>query len=229
MALIQRLLGASLLIGCLNAGGTWAMSAAQYREQGIRYRNQAQLPAAIASFQKAVESDPQNVNGYVNLGWTLHLAKRRSEAIPVLEKAIWLNPFSPQTFNALGIVYLVDGNLSSAVLTHTWATMLNQNNEIAYYNLSLAFERLGIYDSAIACGKRAAELEPQNPHPWVALAIAHYGNQDQQLTQQNYQRAIDLDGRYRDSAFLNYLDEAGFSKDQIIRTQQVLKLQGSVR
>ena len=103
------------------------------------------------------------------------------------------------------------------------AALLKPDNEIAHYNLSLGLERLGQYNWAIATATTAAKLEPSNPHPLVALAIAQWGNGDRTLAQQAYRQALSVDARYGDSAFLNYLNEAGFSSDQIQRSKQVLQ------
>jgi tetratricopeptide (TPR) repeat protein len=76
--------------------------------------------------------------------------------------------------------------------------------------------------STIATAQKAAELEPSNPHPLVALAIAYWGKGDHPLAVQAYRKAIGVDGRYGDRAFLAYLKEAGFHADQIHLSQQVL-------
>ena len=199
-----------------------ATSASQYRAQGLAYREQERYPEAIAALQKAVELDPQNLDGRVNLGWTLHLAGQEDRAATALSQALFRNPLFVSACNALGIVYLVSDDLNAAVMVHTWATLLKPDNEIAYYNLSLARQRLQQYDLAIATAQRAAELEPTNPHPLVALAIAHWGKGDRSAAQQAYRQAIDLDPRYREPAFLTNLQEAGFSPDQIQTAGQVL-------
>ncbi|MBW4526405.1 MAG: tetratricopeptide repeat protein [Phormidium tanganyikae FI6-MK23] len=220
MRIFSVLFTLALIAG--TARSSMAQSAADYRQQGIQYRSQEQFPQAIAAFQKAVELDQKNLAGRIGLGWTLHLANRREEAIDTLQSAILYNPFNIETFNALGIAYMVNGDLTNAVAAHTWATMLNSNNEIPYYNLSLSYERLRMYDWSIECAKRAAELEPNNPHPWVALSIAYQGQGDRVSAQQIYQQALNVDARYRDRSFLNYLGEAGFSPEQIKTAQQVL-------
>lgn len=218
----MRILLLSLISIVLTAQATWAQTAAEYRQRGIQYRSQEQFPQAIAAFQKAVELDQKNLAGRIGLGWTLHLANRRPEAIATLQSAIPYNPFNLETFNALGIAYLVNGDLVQSVAAHTWATMLDPNNEIPYYNLSLSYERLAMYDWAVECAKRAAELEPNNPHPWVALAVAYQGQGDRTSAQQIYQQAVNVDGRYRDRDFLKFLNEAGFSAEQIKTAQQIL-------
>lgn len=197
-------------------------TAADYRQLGLAYRQAGNMPEAITALQKAVELAPDGVNGRVLLGWTQHLAGESDVAMQTLRDTVYLDPLSVETANALGIVYLVQDELPDAVLTHTWAALLKPDNEIAYYNLSLAYQRLGRHDWAIAAGARAAELEPTNPHPFVALAIAHWSNGDAAAAQDVYQQAIAVDGRYGDRAFLDYLTEAAFSNEQIELAGEVL-------
>ncbi len=196
--------------------------ASKYRELGLSYQRQEKYEQAIASMQKSVQLEPNNLNGRVNLGWTQHLAGQQDSAAASLWQAASLNPFSPPTFNALGIVYLVSGDLPTAVIVHTWASMLKPKNEIAFYNLSLAYHRLKLYDSAISNATKAATLEPSNPHPLIALAIAHWDSDDRIRAQLAYRKALDLDGRYSGRNFLTYLKEAGFSSDQITTSGQIL-------
>jgi hypothetical protein len=56
------------------------------------------------------------------------------------------------------------------------------------------------------------------------LAIAFYGKDDRAKAREAYQQAINLDARYRSSAFLNHLDKAGFSTDQIEIAKAVLAI-----
>jgi Flp pilus assembly protein TadD len=196
--------------------------ASKYRELGLSYQRQERYPEAIASMKKSVELEPNNFNGRVNLGWTQHLAGQEDSAAESLWQAASLNPFSPPTFNALGIVYLVSGDLTTAVIVHTWAALLKPKNEIAFYNLSLAYHRLKLYDSAVSNATKAATLEQSNPHPLVALAIAYWDSDDRIRAQLAYRKALDLDARYSDRNFLTYLKEAGFSPEQITTSQQIL-------
>ncbi len=216
-------IGAGAIASFLIPTSAFAQSAADYRQQGLSLRAQERYPEAIAALQKSVELEPQNQSGRVLLGWTQHKAGQTPAAEETLLDTFNQNPFEVPTLNALGIVYLVGGKLNHAIAAHSWAAVLKPNNEIAHYNLSLALERIGQYDWAIATAKEAAKLEPSNPHPLVAEAIAHLGNQETALAQSAFRQAIAIDPRYSDSGFLTYLNEAGFSPDQILRSQQVLR------
>jgi Flp pilus assembly protein TadD len=212
-------LGAGLLSDCpcvCNISGNLSAT-------GLELSGAGTLPRGDRSLEQAVALEPTNLSGKVLLGWTLHKAKQNAAAAETLLQALQLNPFNVQTLNALGIVYLVEGQLTAAIAAHAWAATLQPTNEIPSYNLSLAFERMGQYNFAIATAKTAARLEPTNPHPLVALAIAHWANGEKAQAQQAYRQALSVDPRYSDAAFLSYLDEAGFSQDQIERSKIVLQ------
>jgi len=199
-------------------------AADEYRQLGLAYRKQERFDEAIAVLQRSVTLDPNNLDGRIILGWTQHLAKKHDEAASSLWDAIYLSPTSLQAFNAIGIVYLVRGDLPQSVILHSWAALLKDNNEIAHYNLSLAYQRLKQYDLAIAYAQKAIELEPSNPHPFVALAIAQLSSGDWINAKKIFREAINVDSRYRNPEFLNFLNEAGFSNDQIQIAKRVLAI-----
>jgi Flp pilus assembly protein TadD len=220
----------ALITSMVIVGSLWqpqslmaATSAADYRLLGLRYRQQNQLTEAIAALQKSVVLEPDNLAGRVTLGWTLHLAGQERAAAHELQHTLQRDPLHVPALNALGIVYLVNDDLAAAALTHKLAALLAPDNEIAHYNLSLAFQRLNHYAWAIESAETAAKLEPNNPHPLVALAIAHWETGDRAIGQQVYQQAIRLDARYRNSAFLNQLQDAGFNAAQIETAKTILK------
>ncbi len=197
-------------------------AADQYRQQGLSYRQQQRFDEAIAALEKSVSLDPTNLDGRIILGWTQHLAKQPEAAALSLWEAAYRSPTATPVFNAIGIVYLVRGDLPQSVLLHSWAAMLKPDNEIAHYNLSLAYQRLQQYDLAIAYADQAMQFEPNNPHPFIAKAIAQWTTGDRAGAKQTWQQAIGIDSRYNNAEFLNFLNEAGFSADQIQTAKQLL-------
>ncbi|MGB3614826.1 MAG: tetratricopeptide repeat protein [Elainellaceae cyanobacterium] len=190
-------------------------TAAQYRQQGLDYRNQGRFDEAIAVLEQSVALEPDHQGGRVILGWTQHLADQGEPAAQTLTQAFYVDPFDVPTLNALGIVKLVQGNLGSAVTSHLWAAHLNPDNEVAYFNLSLAAQRMQLYDWAIATAVRAAELEPYNPHPLIAEAVALWSQGRQNEAQQSYRKALSLSPRYGTVELGFYLEQAAFSPEQI--------------
>jgi tetratricopeptide (TPR) repeat protein len=195
-------------------------SVAELRQRGLALREEQRWQEAIEVLERSVALAPHDVTGYIILGWTQHLAKH-PHATHTLWQALKLNAWSVEAANALGIVYLVKGEVQTAILVHTWAALLQPHNEIAHYNLCLAYHRSGLWDWAIAHGERAMELEPLNPHPIVAVALVHWssGNPDKAL--ELYEKAIDLDSAYQTDAHLDHLLEAGFSREQVQETNEI--------
>ncbi len=222
---IRKTIGVPLLWSLVLAPSAFvpsalAQSAAEYRQQGLTYRNQGQWEEAIVSLETAVRLDPDNLGGRVLWGWTVHLAGETADAAPILEANLDRDPFHLETLNALGIVYLVQGKVWPAIVTHGWAGVLKPDNEIAFYNLSLGFQRLGLWDWSIATAEYASVLEPYNPHPLVALALAHGSTGSTADTAATIVQATRrLDDRYYDLDFLDHLKEAGFSAEQISQTR----------
>lgn len=199
-----------------------ATSAGEYRTLGLSYRASERYTDAIAALKKSVELEPKNLGGRVMLGWTQHLAGLEDAAATTLIQVLCQDPAWVPALNALGIVYLVSGKLNWAVAVHAWAAFLDAKNEVANFNLSLAFHRLQRYESAILTAQKAATLEPNNPHPLVALALAYWDSGDRTSAKLAYRKAQNLDLRYGDRSFLNHLKKAGFSLEQIETTKQIL-------
>ncbi|MGF1515533.1 MAG: tetratricopeptide repeat protein [Elainellaceae cyanobacterium] len=197
------------------AQATAAQTAAQYRQQGLDYRSQGRFDEAIAALEQSVALAPDHQEGQVILGWTQHLAGETESAAQTLIQAFYADPFDVPTLNALGIVQLVQGHLSPAVVSHLWAAHLNPDNEVAYFNLSLAAQRLDLHGWATDTAAVAAQLEPYNPHPLIAEAVALWSLGDRPAAQQRYQDALALSPRYGTADLDFYLDQAAFSPAQI--------------
>ena len=196
-------------------------AAQTYRQSGLKLRQQGNYSEAIQFFEKAAKLDPSNLSGRILWGWTLHLAEKETEASEVLQQVLAQDANNIPALNALGIVYLVSGNLADAVKIHQQVVSLDNNNEIAHYNLVLAYQRLKEYDLALIHAKEATQLEPNNPHTWVAITLVYWDKGDKSQAKAMYKRAIKLDSRYRQSSFLSQLKLAGFSADQIQLTGEI--------
>jgi Flp pilus assembly protein TadD len=167
--------------------------------------------------------NPTRLSACVNLGWYLHLQGQNQRAIEILTQVTQLAPTDEKAFNALGVIYLFTADYPKAVATNRAALQIQPNNEIAHYNLSLALWELSQFVEASLHAQEATRLEPTNPHPWVALAIAEFRLGHQPEAQRAYRRAIGLDRRYRKSAYLTKLSSADFSPRQITAAQTILK------
>jgi len=204
-----------------SVGAAGAQTAGEWRQIGLTRRAQGDTLGAIAALEKAVATEPQNPTGYVLLGWTQHLAGQSEPAARSLWRAIARRPNHIEAFQALGIVYLVRGELTPAIWSHLWAAVWNPQGEIAPYNLSLAYHRLGLPPLALAYGQRAAALIPNNPHPWLALALAHHQDGNPVAMAAALRTAQQLQGALGNPEFRRAdLTYAGFDAAQIAQIER---------
>lgn len=197
--------------------------AQRYRQEALEYRQLQEFDRALELLQKSVTLAPQDGNGWLVLGWTQHLAGRSELASQSLWQAVYLQSPPTEALNALGIVYLVRGELPTAVILHSWASLLKPDNEIAYYNLSLAYHRQKLYDLARTYAQSAVVLEPNNPHPHLALALAYAGLNQPEQSSEYLRTALSLNPQYADRSGEPDLLRAGFDQAQIDQVQAILK------
>ncbi len=81
---------------------------------------------AIAAYKKVVEIEPDNGDGWNNLGATYLQTARFEESIPVFQKASALLP-TADTYTNLGIAYTSLGRYADAVPAYEKAVELNPN------------------------------------------------------------------------------------------------------
>jgi adenylate cyclase len=117
---------------------------------------------AIVEAEQAIALDPNDAEGYVNLGNILVFAGRPEEGIKLTEKAMRLNPRYPSyyVFN-LGFAYRVAGRCEEALAPLKKVLTLNPNFVAAQVNLAACYAELGRLEEAQA---EAAEILRLAPH-----------------------------------------------------------------
>ena len=210
-----------LIASCWTSSPSQKAESSQQRAAGLSYRDQARYEDAITAFKASVRLDPTNLSGRVGLGWTQHLAGKEESATESLLRTVYRDPLYVPALNALGIVLLKRDYVEDAAAVHAWAASISSDNEVAYYNLSLEHHLLNQYDWAVAEARKAAQLEPYNPHPLIALAINQGAKGDDAAAAASGRSALQLDGRYRDPHFIGDLAIAGFHPSQIRAAQKI--------
>lgn len=77
----------------------------------------------------------------------------------------------------LGGLYNTYGNYPAAVKAYEKALVLGQNDSAAYFNLSLAYCEMGLFEDSLEAIKRAISMEPQNGkyhygQAWILIKAA---------------------------------------------------------
>ena len=124
---------------------------------------------AITYFQNALKLDPDFADAQKNLSIAYRDAGRMYgqekgdlvRAIDYLERAYKELPEDYETVHLLGVSYGVDGQHQKAVQMLTKGTQISPDNATAFYNLGLAYQRIGDVAQAQKNLDRAVELDPE--------------------------------------------------------------------
>ena len=147
---------------------------------------------AIASYNRAIEVEPNYAEAYNNLGVTLNKLGRNEEAITSLNRAIDLWPNYAEAYNNLGKVLIDFGEYKEAVANLNQAIKLWPDYAGAYNNLGNALENLSKYEEAISSYNKAIELNPDDAgtHNNLGNALKGLGKYEEAIS--SYNKAIEL-------------------------------------
>ncbi|WP_218081873.1 tetratricopeptide repeat protein [Anthocerotibacter panamensis] len=197
-----------------------------WRGLGVAMSQQNRWKESVLAHRRSTRLRPQDAKGWLNLGWAEHRSGNDKVAVKVLNHAWELDHNDPQIANALGVVYLFLNQPQQAEAATRQVLALDSKNATAYYNLGLALHRQGHWDESIQALEQARVYEPHNPHPQVALALVYAARGDQTSARAAYQRAVQMDQRYRQSAYLDTLLEADFSREQVAGVRRLQQAAG---
>ncbi|MGD1712190.1 tetratricopeptide repeat protein [Dapis sp. BLCC M172] len=118
---------------------------------GNQLLREGKLEEAIASYQKAIESNPQFAWSYQNLGETLEKVGRIDEAITAFRQAVAISPESPWSLYKLGVMLGQQGQFQEAVDYLRRAIALKQHVPEFYLGLGSGLVKLGQWSEAVDC------------------------------------------------------------------------------
>ena len=170
-------------------------NAAAYNNLGIALRQQGKLEEAIASYNRAIELEP-NAILYNNLGNALSKQGKLEEAIASYNRAIELNPNYATAYYNLGNALYDQGKLEEAIVSYNRAIELDPNDAYAYNNLGNALSDQGKLEEAITSYDRAIKIDPNHAYAYTGLGNVLYEQGKLEETIANYNRALEIDPNY---------------------------------
>jgi len=115
----------------------------------------------IAEVERAIALDPNNAEGYADLGTTLVFAGRLEEGIGSIEKAMRLNPhYPPRYLHNLGVAYREAGRYEEALAPLKKVITLNPNFVLSHLNLAACYAELGRLEEAQAEAAEVLRISP---------------------------------------------------------------------
>ena len=135
----------------------------------IAYLNHDQTALAIEEARRGVELKPDYAAFRV-LGSAYLDAGRIEEAIPILEKAMELNPDGLQARLSLARAYARQGRYDLALARYQELLQRASTNAKLHVEAGAVFQRAGRKQEAIALYRKALELNPRWAEPFLTLA-----------------------------------------------------------
>jgi adenylate cyclase len=125
------------------------------------YLLQRKYEKAIAEAQQAFELNPNVDWTNFNLGWILRCAGRPEEGIPLMEKAIRLDPIPNLTrFDTLGRAYFLTGRYEEAIAAYMATVKLDPDYPDAHVGLAATYAILGREEEARTEVSEILRIEP---------------------------------------------------------------------
>jgi tetratricopeptide (TPR) repeat protein len=105
-----------------------------YFIKGFVFKEMGDTSNAISSFQTCTEQEPDNYDGYMQLG-LLYGAKRNKLAIQYYNNALRLDPKSTEALYDRGLFYQDNGDLQKAIDDYQAIIQIDPSYKEAYYNI----------------------------------------------------------------------------------------------
>ena len=169
-----------LLIGAglITASGCTNFVANSRNADGVTLFQRGQYQEALQQFQEATYADPNNADGYYNLGATYHrLGRLRPEsqtdslarAETCYRQCLERNPNHRDCHRGLAVLLIEEGRTNEAFASmQSWAT---QSPSMAEPRMELArlYSEFGNRDAATNMLADAVRLNPNDARQWAAL------------------------------------------------------------
>jgi adenylate cyclase len=132
------------------------------------------LATAVELEQKALALDNSLSWGHALLGWLYTLQRQHDKGITEGEEAIRLEPNSAAAHFYLSLALKYAGRAKESIVISKEAIRLDPIPKSIYYQgITTAYCHTGQYEEAIAAGKKAVELGPNNMVARAFLALAY--------------------------------------------------------
>ena len=140
-------------------------------QTGMKFLDQNNHSSALDYFQKAVKSEPDNINYLTELAITHYRLKNYEESIKVYEKIIDFDGSNASLYNNTGNVYWIIKDTERAEYYFKKAIELDANLIAPYSNLALMLDENDKKEEAIEILNQGVITNPDNVELKMALRI----------------------------------------------------------
>ena len=122
--------------------------------------------AALASYNKALQFQPDLHEAWYNRGMTLGLLGQYEEAIASYDKALQFQPNDHKAWNYRGNALGNLGRFEETIASYDKALQFQPDDHDAWYNRGVALAKLGQWEQALASYDKALQFQPEFHDAW---------------------------------------------------------------
>lgn len=183
--------------------------------------------AAIADLSAAIEANPSLRMARMKLGELYLTKKDYDRAVPHLQAASDLDPYTAQNHYNLGVALQVMNRLQESALAYIRALRVEPDDFGSNMNLGLVYFALGQLDPAIYYIEKSTRLSPQSARAWSNLGVVYDASGNLILAEASYRKSMELDPE-AESTLINLTSNLIGQKksvDAVAVAQQLVELQ----
>ncbi len=199
MTTLQKMLGSlpviAIAAGCATKPTTdyGKPAGAEHYVKAMNELNDGRNDAAIADLNAAIAENPSLRMARMKLG-ELYLTKKDFKAaLPHLQAASDLDPYTAQNHYNLGLALQVLNRLQEAALAYIRALRIEPEDFATNMNLGLVYFGLGQLDPAIFFVEKSTRIQPDSARAWSNLGVVYDAAGNAVLAEASYRKALELD------------------------------------
>jgi tetratricopeptide (TPR) repeat protein len=160
----------------------------RWNDYGIGLFLQGDIKGSAAAFQKVTEADPDNPDGWVNIGRCAVQEGDMARARTVLEKALSLSPNLARTNFFYARVLRSDGNYEAAAARLRMVLAQYPRDRVALNDLGRVLFLQRKYNDAVKVLESVLEIDPEDLQAHYNLMLCHNGLGNQALAREHQAR-----------------------------------------
>jgi lipoprotein NlpI len=181
-----------------------------YVNRGYMYNQYKEYDKAIRDCNDGINLDSNYFKFYINRGVSYRNTGRYELAFADFSKAIEKNPKSYETYLDRGILYTDQFmNYDAGIADFRIYMNFRPTDANVYYNMSVAFYKKQLYDSAIVYCKKAIQVSPQLSGPYYVMAIISDARGDYNSASEYGSKARELGYTVDEAQLQNWQNKAG--------------------
>ncbi len=163
-----------------------------YFIKGFAYKETADTPKAISSFQTAVEIQSEYYDAYIQLG-NIEAARKHKIALQYYNNALRLQPNSTEALYNRGLLFQNMGELDKALEDYNSILKTDNNYADAHYNIGyIDLANNKEYKSAITHFTNAIRINNQYAEAFYNRGVAFELLGDKKSAEKDYRQALNI-------------------------------------